>query len=139
MNVPLLILGDPAYPLKPWMMKPYPDTGHLTVAERHFNYRQSRARMVVENAFGRLKGRWRCLLKRMDYYDIKHSTNAIASCVVLHNICENLGDVCRHDWIHRADTSDSSTPALPTTAATVPDSNASNIRSALTQYVYTHQ
>ena len=137
-NVPLLILGDPAYPLKPWMMKPYPDTGHLTVAEGHFNYCQSRVRMVVENAFGCLKGRWHCLLKRMDYYDIKHPTNAVASCVVLHDICEQLGDVCLPDWIHRTDTSDNSTPALPITAATVPDSNVGNIRSALTQYVYAH-
>ena len=116
------------------MMKPHPDTDHLTAAERHFNYCQSRARMVVENAFGRLKGRWHCLLKRMDYYDIEHTTIAVASCVVLHNICEQLGDVCRPDCIDRTDTFNSSTPALPP-VATVADGNASNIRSALSQYV----
>lgn len=57
-EVPLLVLGDPAYPLLPWLMKPFTDNGHLTAAERHYNYRQSRTRMVVENAFGCLKGRW---------------------------------------------------------------------------------
>ena len=51
-EVPLLILGHPAYPLLPWLMKPFTDNGHLTAAERHYNYRQSRACMVVENAFG---------------------------------------------------------------------------------------
>ena len=62
-QVPLIILGDPAYPLLPWLMKPYLDNSSTTSKERLFNYRQSRSRMVVENAFGRLKGRWHCLLK----------------------------------------------------------------------------
>ena len=93
-EIPLLILGDPAYPLFPWMMKPFADNGQLTADEHHYNCLQSRARMVVENSFGRLKGWWRSLLKRMDYYDIQHTTNAIASCMVLHNICEQLGDAC---------------------------------------------
>ena len=46
-------------------MKLYTGTG-LSQAQRQFNYRLSRARVVVECAFGRLKGRWRSLLKRSD-------------------------------------------------------------------------
>ena len=42
-----LILGDSAFPLCPWMMKPYTDAT-LTVQERYFNYRLSRARMITE-------------------------------------------------------------------------------------------
>ena len=54
-TVPLVMLGDPAYPLKTWVMKPFLDIG-LTQRQRKFNYRLSRARVVVECAFGRLKG-----------------------------------------------------------------------------------
>ncbi len=46
--------------------------------------------MVVENAFGRLKGRWRSLLKRMDYNLLMYPT--FLSCVVLHNVCEMYRD-----------------------------------------------
>ena len=62
-QVPLCILGDPAYPALTWLMKAYPEQQNMTVRQINYNYRLSRARMVVENAFGRLKGRWRCLLK----------------------------------------------------------------------------
>ena len=44
-NIPLLILGDPAYPLKVWLMKPFSDIG-LTRAQKKFNYQLSRSRAV---------------------------------------------------------------------------------------------
>lgn len=37
-NVRPLILGDPAYPLRPWLMTAFPTTGALTVAQQRFNY-----------------------------------------------------------------------------------------------------
>jgi hypothetical protein len=56
-DLPVTIIADPAYPLKPWIMKPYSGRGNLTAAQVRFNYRLSRARMTIENSFGRLKGK----------------------------------------------------------------------------------
>ncbi|KAJ4918813.1 hypothetical protein JOQ06_022154 [Pogonophryne albipinna] len=56
-NAGYYILGDNAYPLQSWLLKPFPDTGQLTAEHVVYNKNICRARVVVENAFGRLKGR----------------------------------------------------------------------------------
>ncbi|XP_065405433.1 uncharacterized protein LOC135972219 isoform X2 [Chrysemys picta bellii] len=44
-DMPIVILGDPAYPLMPWLMKPY--TGSLDRSQELFNYRLSKCRMCI--------------------------------------------------------------------------------------------
>ncbi|CAM5083781.1 unnamed protein product [Natator depressus] len=89
---PIVILGDSAYPLLPWLMKPYTD--HLDSSKEQFSYRLSKCRMVVECAFGCLKGRWRSLLTRLDLSE-ENIPMVIAACCVLHNICEKRGKIFR--------------------------------------------
>ena len=86
-----LILGDSAYPLKSWLMRPFQDNGALTPAQRHFNKELSQGRIVVEHGFGQTKGRWRCLDKRIDE-DTGRIPHTIIACCVLHNICILLQD-----------------------------------------------
>ena len=62
-----LLIGDSAYPLSEWLIKPYRYNANLTPEQKLFNRRLSGARSTVERAFGLLKARWRCLLKRLDH------------------------------------------------------------------------
>jgi hypothetical protein len=70
-------------------MKPYTDAT-LKGKQRNFNYRLSRARMVIEGAYGQLKGRWRVLQKCES--STAQTKLVTLSCVVLHNICIAHGD-----------------------------------------------
>lgn len=76
-----VIIGDSAYPLRKWFVKPYPDRGHLTPGEREFNKKLSAARSVVERAFGILKGRWRLLLKKVEQQTRALSKTVLACCM----------------------------------------------------------
>ena len=85
------LIGDPAYALTDWLMKPYPSQ-NISRSEQKFNRNLSRARVVIEQAFGKLKGRWRCLHKILED-DVKGCVHVIEACCILHNICQDLGDM----------------------------------------------
>jgi len=76
-------VGDEAFPLKLYMLRPY-SRDNLTDAQRIFNYRLSRARRVIENAFGILTVRWQILLNTICLNP--ENTIAIVKAVIcLHN------------------------------------------------------
>ena len=100
---PYALVGDAAYPCRPWMFAPF--KGHkdgLSREEYHWNYVQSSTRMCVERAFGMLKLRWRILLKRIDVA-LKNVPDLVTTCLILHNMCLIFGDnICKQEWMREA-------------------------------------
>lgn len=60
-----VIVGDDAFPLKPYLMKPY-SYHSQHIKQKIFNYRLSRARNRVENTFGILASRFRIFLRPIE-------------------------------------------------------------------------
>jgi len=97
-RVPIFVLGDSVFKLENYLMKPYPFSTASTVAEKTFNYCLSKARRVVENAFGQLKGRFRRIGKGIDnkYSNVNAITKA---CCVLHNFCNENNCEISATWV----------------------------------------
>ncbi|PIO25773.1 hypothetical protein AB205_0113670 [Aquarana catesbeiana] len=64
-------------------MRPFP-MRNLTPEQRIYNYRLSRARRVVENAFGILSSRFRLFLKAINLAEYKLN-HVVLCCCILHN------------------------------------------------------
>jgi hypothetical protein len=80
------LLVDSGYQPTAYLVGPYPDWEAARGSpQRVFNYAHAVLRNPVERAFGRLKGRWRCLLE----LPVHHTRGQalIRACVFMHNFC----------------------------------------------------
>lgn len=92
--IPYALVGDDAFPLRTFLMKPY-SARYLTHDERIFNYRCSRARRVIENAFGILVSRLRCLLSTIATSPTT-VRKIVKACLCLHTtLCASGSPTCR--------------------------------------------
>lgn len=78
-----VFVADDAFPLQEHIIKPFPQS-NLTVEQRICNYRISRARRIVENAFGILTSKFRIFTTEIGIAPEKVDKIVRASCV-LHN------------------------------------------------------
>lgn len=92
--LPYVIVGDEAFPLRTYLMRPYPRRRADEHRQKVFNMRLSRARRVVENAFGIMCSRWR-ILRRPFKASEPNVNRYVLACVALHNflMTENEGRV----------------------------------------------
>lgn len=100
---PYVVVADEAFPLKPYLMRPFPRRmDRMTNEERIFNYRLSRARLCIENTFGILSSRWRILHRRM-CCSVENAQRICKALVCLHNFImindERNGQYCPPDWL----------------------------------------
>ena len=71
------------------MTKPY-SRRNLSLEEKIANYRISRERRVVENAFGILALRWQCLLSMMQQKpNVVQVIGIVKTTMVLHNLVQS--------------------------------------------------
>ena len=131
-TTPVHFIGDDAFPLSMRMMKPYPHR-NLDNDKRIFNYRLSRARRVVENAFGILAHRFRVFLTTINL-NPDAVKDIVMAAVCLHNfLIENKNGYCNLQDSEETETNDQMLP-LSATFDRNPTNDAKNVRSQLTEF-----
>ena len=96
MDISPVIVGDAAFPLRTWLMKPYPDAV-VSPEQKYFNYRLSRARIVTESADSNRGCVWPTKRKvegpvRKNECDRDMVSLVTLACMILHDICIEQGD-----------------------------------------------
>ena len=81
------ILDDAGYPCQDWLITPYHDNGRLIQKQTYYNVKHSQTRISVEQAFGKLKSRFRCLINPIAT-SLETVILIITSSCILHNICK---------------------------------------------------
>lgn len=131
-SLPYVIVADDAFALKTNIMKPYCSRG-LTQQQRIFNYRLSRARRVVENAFGILSNRFKVFGRPIALAPEKVEVVVMTACC-LHNFL--LRDVASaSDYMPPDDLPDCTLPPLAQKSGNRVSRQAMYVRDQLCSYV----
>nr|XP_012215711.1 PREDICTED: putative nuclease HARBI1 [Linepithema humile] len=85
------IIGDSAYTLQPYLLTPFRNNGHLTPRQKLYNKKLSSKRVVIEQAFGKLRARFR-RLEYLNMYLMNEMKIVVVAACVLHNICIRYND-----------------------------------------------
>ncbi|XP_040275426.1 protein ANTAGONIST OF LIKE HETEROCHROMATIN PROTEIN 1-like [Bufo bufo] len=131
-DIPIHLLGSRSYPLLPWLMTPFSKESNPERSE--LNVQFSAILSVAQVAFGRLKGRWCCLLKHSDS-DPSFLPTLIAACCTLHNICESRGDPFQEHWSEEAFEEELEQPSECDEDDLEPEGTSEGIRDALAKHV----
>ncbi|CAK1592419.1 unnamed protein product [Parnassius mnemosyne] len=83
-SLPYVFVVDDAFPLRTDMIKPFRQADLNTYEKKKYNYRVSRARRIVENAFGILASRFRILHTEINI-EPKNIDSVKMACCALHN------------------------------------------------------
>lgn len=132
-SVPVLLLGDSAFQLSTFVMKPYPETIEMSARQRKFNTRLSKCRRLVENAFGHLKARFRKVGRGLEI-DIDNVQIVIKSCCVLHNYLNEENDNVWIQWLEELKTNTKNEQPHRYTTAGDNNYSGTTIRDALAEH-----
>ncbi|CAD7084400.1 unnamed protein product [Hermetia illucens] len=83
--IPYVLVAVDAFPLTTNIMKPFPGEITRNSPNRIFNYRLSRARRIVENAFGLLAAVFRIFRKPLELTELETAIDVVLCCI--YNTC----------------------------------------------------
>lgn len=131
------MIGDSAFRLSEFLMKPFPFSTAASEEQRAYNYNLSKSRRVVENAFGQLKARFRRIGKGVDNH-IKNATIIIKAACVLHNYLNQENDLINNMWLEIQNKYEKSANRQQPDEAFCLDYNSSaqEIRNCLANYIF---
>ena len=103
-DIPLVTIRDSAFPRFSWLIRCYNEKTRDR-QQPYFNKMLCSARVVLENTYRILKGKWRFLYKKTEILP-ENLHYIIMVCIALHNLYIAENDQCKPRWqleVHELD------------------------------------